>query len=125
MLDPPRMTLGPIRGGAVQLGPAGETLALCEGLEDALSLTVMTGLPAWATLGTSNFAKVPVPDIVKTLVIACDGDDAGRKAAEKAKSDIARRHENLSVLIKPAPAGRDWNDILGDWQERRAVREIV
>ena len=45
-------------GGAVRLAPAAETLVLAEGVETGLAVQQATGLPTWATLGTSNLKKV-------------------------------------------------------------------
>ena len=44
-----------LSGGAVQLFPPRDgVLAVCEGVEDALSAWVLWKIPAWATIGTSG-----------------------------------------------------------------------
>lgn len=45
-LRDPKMSLGPISGGAVRLAPPGPVLAVAEGIEDALSATIAWGVPA-------------------------------------------------------------------------------
>jgi len=51
-----------------------------------------------------------LPDAPGMLCIAADGDDEGRKAA-RSLADRAIS-QGWDVTIRPAPEGRDWNDIL-------------
>ena len=76
-VKPPKAALGPIAGGEVRLAPAGETLALAEGIETALSIQQATGLPTWATCGTSNLCRIELPDCVREVVVCADPDPAG------------------------------------------------
>lgn len=44
------------------------------------------------------------------LIVATDGDEAGREAGNTL---AARAHKlGWSVYLRPAPDGRDWNDVL-------------
>jgi hypothetical protein len=108
-----KMMLGATAGGAVRLGGAGRRLAMAEGIETALSLA--SGLlrgPAtvWAALSASGVAGLRLPDRPGELMVAPDGDEAGRRAAY----DLAARASSLgwTVSLLPAPEGRDWNDVL-------------
>jgi phage/plasmid primase-like uncharacterized protein len=105
----PKMALAPIKGGAVRLAPAGGALALAEGIETGLAVQQATGLPVWATLGTSNLKSVLLPDSVRELIIAADSDDAGRAAAQSAGARWARAGYRVRVA---APDAGDWNDVL-------------
>lgn len=109
-VDPPKLSLGSVRGAAVHLAPAGPTLLIGEGIETTLSVMQETDLPGWATLGTSNMLNVDLPAIVREVLIAADGDDPGRDAARRA----GHRWQRLGrrVRIMQAPADRDWNDVL-------------
>lgn len=115
----PKKTLGPIRGSAVRLAPAAETLALVEGVEDGLSLMQMTGQSAWALLGTSNFRNFVPPEGVRTLVLAPDADGAGDRAVSEAAARFAMM--GLRVLHLRPPEGQDWCDTLADFEERAAI----
>lgn len=53
-VDPQKMMLGPCRGGAVRLAPAGDVLMIGEGIETSLAAMQATGYPAWAALSTSG-----------------------------------------------------------------------
>lgn len=108
-----KMMLGPCAGGAVVLSQAIGPLVVCEGIETGLSL--LSGLldgPAtvWATLSTSGMKAVRLPDRPTSLIVATDGDDAGREAGHS----LASRANSLGwkVSTMPAPDGQDWNDIL-------------
>ena len=106
----PRKTFGPARGGAVRLAPAANVLALAEGIETALSILQATGIPTWATLGTSNLARVEFPDSVRTVIVAADHDPAGIKAAREAVQTFLRRGLNVRVALPPDDAA-DFNEV--------------
>jgi phage/plasmid primase-like uncharacterized protein len=97
----PKLTLGSMNGGAVRLAAAGETLILCEGLEDGLTLLQATGLPTWATLGTAGLKGVVLPDTVKEAIIAADGDEAGQKAAIAAAERFTREGREVRIATPP------------------------
>jgi DNA primase len=55
-------------------------------------------------------AGLSLPDVPGDLIVAPDGDEAGRKAAHA----LALRAHALGwqVSLSPAPDGFDWNDVL-------------
>jgi putative DNA primase/helicase len=108
-IEPAKMALGPIRGGAVRLARAGDTLVLCEGIETGLSILQATNLPVWVALGTSNLSAIEVPDSTEEIIIAVDADPAGEKAAQQAAARFAR--SGFGVRIARPVAG-DFNDVL-------------
>ena len=109
----PRMSLGPVAGGAVRLAPAGPRLGLCEGIEDGLAvMQAEPGLPVWACLGTSGLRGVilaPLP-LAAEIVILADADEAGEAAAQ----DVAHRFiaEGRRVSIARPRGAKDFNDLL-------------
>ena len=107
-----KMMLGPCGGGSVHLAPAGETLAVAEGIESALSVQQATGLPTWAALSTTGMKTIRLPDLplARIVVIAVDGDDPGNAAAEVAAARFTR--EGREVRIAKPPHGLDFNDVL-------------
>lgn len=112
---PNKMMLGASAGGAVRLGQSefGGPLVVSEGIETGLSLhegLVQTCGPVWAALSTSGMANLKLPEKSGPLVIATDGDEAGRAAGRK----LASRAHSLGwqVSLLDAPDKRDWNDIL-------------
>ena len=108
-----KMMLGPCCGGAVVLSETQGPLVVCEGIETGLSLlSGMLSEPAtvWAILSTSGMKSLCLPDEPGALIIATDGDPAGREAGDKLASRAHALGWNVSLM--PAPDGQDWNDAL-------------
>ena len=114
-LDPAKMTLGPMWGGAVRLTPdptPPAELLIGEGIESTASAGLLLGLPAWAALSAGNLGGgLVLPDGVRAVTIAADADPVGLREAQAA----ARRWraEGRTVrIVAPTAAGADFNDTL-------------
>ena len=111
-LKPLRWTHGVLTGAAVRFAPwdQGKTIVVVEGVEDGLAVSqVVTAVAPWALLGASNAGRVILPAGAE-VVLALDGDDVGRKAAQEAGDVLtARGHK---VKIARLPAGADPADLL-------------
>ena len=115
-IDEPRCGLGRFGSGAVRLGGIASRLGLAEGIETALSASVLFGLPCWATLGTERFRLVTLPPEVTELVLFLDNDAGGRRAEALAREAFA----HLPIETHhPRRAGADWNDVLRAMIRRR------
>ena len=121
-LTRPKMALGTLRGSAVRLAPTTDRVWLTEGVEDGLALMQMMGEPAWAVLGTSGFKSVELPEHIKQVILAPDGDSAGQAVIQ----DAARRLAGQGREVRAAklPSGLDWCDVLDEYEERAAVLEF-
>lgn len=108
-----KMMLGACAGGAVPLVQGAGPLVVAEGIETALSLAcgLLPG-PAtiWAALSASGMAALDLPAQPSCLIVASDGDEAGRRAAFRLADRAAALGWNVSTLA--APDGCDWNDVL-------------
>jgi putative DNA primase/helicase len=112
-VEPARMTLGPVAGGAVRLAEAGGRLAVVEGIETGLSVLAATAVPTWAALSAGGIRRLvlPPPPLAAEVTICADHDPVGLAAAY----DAAERwhHEGRRVRIaRPPRAGCDFNDLL-------------
>jgi len=110
-IEPAKMSLGSLAGGAVRLASKlADIVVLTEGIEDGLSIAQATGLAVWAVLGTSGLRAVELPDAVREVIIAADNDEPGEKAA----LDAAQRFlaEGRRVKIARPSKGSDFNDLL-------------
>jgi hypothetical protein len=132
-LDPSKVTLGPMAGGAIRLGGVAEHINACEGLETGLGIWSLIGYrrPVWPTLGTSGLAGLELPIGVKRLTIWPDGDRAlrrqgdeyviavppGRRAADELLSRAKRMGIAATKAEEPSP-GRDYLDV---WNDQRAL----
>jgi putative DNA primase/helicase len=111
-VDPVRMTLGPVRGGAVRLYPPGPRLVVAEGIETALSAALLLKLPAWAAVSAGNLADaLTLPAEVREVVISADHDVPGRSAAQRAAARWKAEGRRVRIALPDKP-GCDFNDIL-------------
>ena len=87
-----------------------DTLALCEGIETALSVAHMQR-PVWASVDASNMAALPVLDVAALHVFADrDSHGAGEKAAWQAVRRWKAAGREARVFI-PDVFG-DFNDVM-------------
>lgn len=107
-----KYSYGSIIGSAFRLGPVAETIVLCEGPEDGLTLA--QSLPdqsVWVTCGTEGLSRVKFPPEVRTVILAGDNNAAGRAAVAKAHTVYAE--QGLAVQeVFPDASFKDWNDEL-------------
>lgn len=111
LVTPVKMAYGPVSGGAVRLAPAGEHLAVAEGVETALSVMDAAGVVTWAALSAGGMKRLILPPLplASMVTICADADATGIAAAH----DAADRwtHEGRRVRIATPPKGQDFNDI--------------
>lgn len=107
-----KYSLGLVRGGAIHLGPGlRDGLALCEGVEDALSLMEMGATSAWAAAGAGMLSGLQLPPDVRSVVIGGDNDIAGRLAVENAAAAFSVRGVEVRAIF-PDDGAKDWNESL-------------
>ena len=95
-------------GCSVHLMPHGEALGIAEGIETALSASIMHEMPVWAALNAALLQKFVPPPSVTKLVIFADRDIAGLDAATK----LMQRIQGKVELEIRTPQSKDWNDAL-------------
>ena len=112
-VDPPRLLLkSHIKAGSVcRLWPDSSVtygLAVSEGIETALSLA-HAFTPAWAAIDAGNLAALPVLPGVESLLIGCDRDPAGERAAD----ELAERWLNAgATVVITRQTMNDLNDVV-------------
>jgi hypothetical protein len=110
-IAPNKMSLGPTRGHAIHLAPAGPTLLIGEGIETVLSAMQESGLPGWSAIAAGNMENLRLPDVVREVVILADNDEAGAREAAYAVWRFKRM--GLRARIAQLPDGfNDFNDVL-------------
>lgn len=113
-VDPQRMMLGQVAGGAVRLANAGPVLVVTEGIETGLSVQMANPeLPVWAALSTVGLRLLVLPpvDVVREVIIAADRDQDGIAAAHRAAHRWRLEGRRVRVALPPAGFG-DFNDVL-------------
>ena len=86
-------------------------LGVGEGIETMLAVAqACPNLGVWAALSTSGLKNLELPEVVREIIIAADGDDAGEQAADHAAERFIR--EGRTVRIAYPGRGRDFNDLI-------------
>ena len=116
LASPKKLAPGAIEDGLIRLFPPTAILCLAEGIETALSVHEMTGLPVWSAISLTGFRKFgAVPEGVKKIHICGDNDRsyAGAAGAYELASRISRGRPDIEVTVHiPPEPGTDWNDVL-------------
>jgi hypothetical protein len=109
----PKMTLGPVKGAAIRLAPAGSVLLVGEGIETVLSGMQETGLPGWAAFSAGNLVDLLLPPMVAEVVILVDHDTngVGQRKSEAAARRFHAEGRRVRLALPPAP-DTDFNDLL-------------
>lgn len=121
----PKKTIGTYAGGAIRLwrgaggralrdARAGETVAIAEGIETALSVALACPeLRVLAAVSLANMARLELPPAI-TGIVLCADNDTGNDQATALLTRAADRFaaEGRQVRIARAPRGKDFNDTL-------------
>ena len=107
----PKMAKGILAGSAVRLAEAGQELGIAEGIEDALSVIQLYGVPTWAACGGANMSNVALPDIVESVTIFGDNGEAGHALADRAAEAFHKQGRKVQ-LAYPDEAFDDFNSVL-------------
>jgi phage/plasmid primase-like uncharacterized protein len=112
-VEPAKATLGPVAGGAIMLHASAGTapLVVAEGIETALSASLVLGGPAWAAVSAGNLERLPLPATASTVILAADADAPGQRAAYAAAKRLEAEGRRVRVAI-PDIVGGDFNDLL-------------
>lgn len=113
--DPKKTLSGGFNGAAIRLTPAGQTLNVCEGLENALAVFKRSAEePVWSGISASNLERLWVPPCVRVLRIYADNDADSDFAGQLAAFTLARAARRRDIEVKvfvPHRAGSDWADV--------------
>ena len=112
-VEPARASLGPVWGGAIRLcdPDSGQPLIIAEGIETALSASLLIGAPCWAAISAGNLAKgLILPAEVQDIIVAADPDERGAHAARSAWFRWGA--EGRAVRIATPNGSGDFNDLL-------------
>lgn len=103
-----KLSLGQVKRGAIRLAPAAGEVCLAEGMETALSLQRMSGVPTWASAGSTMLPAMVLPADIRTVTIGADADPAGERTAQEAAAVLIEQGRTVHI-IRPAPGFDDFN----------------
>jgi putative DNA primase/helicase len=108
-----RVMRGPLPDGcAIRIGPAAPVMGIAEGIETAISASVLYRMPVWAAVNGNLLAKWIPPDIAKEIHIFGDNDlnFTGQSKAYALANRLAVQHKLSVHVMIPPMQGYDWND---------------
>ena len=110
-------------GSAIRLTEPAESMGIAEGIETAMSASILTGVPTWSAISAPLLKQFQPPKICNFLTIFADNDVnfTGHSAAY----DLARRlkmtNPEMKIEVRVPPRIGDWNDVL---REKRNEQRI-
>jgi putative DNA primase/helicase len=128
-VEPRKASLGNVRGAAVWLTRPTSQLIITEGIEDAAALMTancgdsrFAGWSYAAAVSAGNLPHVELPVAVRTVIIAADNDDTGRRAALEAACRFLREGRDGRIAYPPE-GFKDFNDAL--LSQHREAQETI
>lgn len=96
-----KMSLGNVKGNAVQLSKPGHNLVICEGVESGLTLMEKLNKPVWCALSAGNIPNLNIPASVKEIQIYPDIEpsNTGQQNAIKAQDAWAKKGLNVRIIL--------------------------
>jgi putative DNA primase/helicase len=128
--EPKKQSWGPIKGGFVLLGviDTDQPLIITEGIEKALAMLQITGLPA-ALVGCGELTKsMEPPDHPAGYIISVDHGDAGKQLAHTLARRLAADGRVVRLVTPPLPEGKekyDWDDALVDGVDPAQLKDAI
>lgn len=112
-VEPKKTILGVVNGRAIVIDKPTEQLIIAEGIESALSIReIVNGqIPVWSAVTAPNLGNIKLPPLplASELIISCDYDEAGIKAAFKLATK-AKKEGRIVQIIRPIAPYTDFND---------------
>lgn len=116
------------KGGAIRLAPAAARMGVAEGIETALSASVIGGMPVWSCVSENLLQSWQPPEETKEVIIWADNDAnyVGQNAAYALAKRLSIEY-GLNVDVKiPYQSGTDWNDVwVRDFKPHQEARAKV
>lgn len=110
----PAIKPGASLGASIKLyEPIEDKIGLAEGIENALSFYIATGVPAWSTINANGLEKIILPPSIREITIAVDNDvsNRGQEAASRLTERLLAEGRRVKRVIPPK-VGQDFNDLL-------------
>ena len=100
-------------GSAVRLGSENQVMGIAEGIETALSASILFNMPVWAALNANQLAKWIPPKVCQEVHVFADHDLSftGQYKAYELAYNIKRQGLAVTVHLPIVP-DTDWNDQL-------------
>lgn len=99
-------------GCAIRLMPAAEVMGVAEGIETAISASLLFDIPVWACVNGTLLAKWKPPAIAHEIVVFGDNDQnyTGQAKAYELANRLEVLFKRKAKVMIPPKIGDDWND---------------
>jgi len=99
-------------GCAIRLGPVAPMMGVAEGIETAISASIMHGIPVWACVNGILLSQWIPPQGVEKVVVFGDNDAnyTGQSKAYQLANRLEVQYKRRVTVKIPPVVGEDWND---------------
>jgi putative DNA primase/helicase len=99
-------------GCAIRLGSSGPVMGVAEGIETAISASIMFDMPVWACVNGTMLSKWVPPDDAEQITVFADNDlnYTGHAKAYQLANRLEVQYKRSVTVKLPPRAGTDWND---------------
>ena len=109
-------------GSAIRLTEPAESMGIAEGIETAMSASILTGVKTWSAISASMLKQFQPPKICTFLTIFADNDVnfTGQSASYELARRLKMTNPEMRIEVRVPPQVGDWNDVLKE--ERDDIR---
>ena len=99
-------------GCAIRLGPIKPVMGVAEGIETAISASIMFDMPVWACINANLLSKWIPPAQAEQITIFGDNDAnfTGQSKTYHLANRLEVQHKRKVNVMIPPVVGDDWND---------------
>jgi putative DNA primase/helicase len=100
-------------GCAIRLAPAAQTMGIAEGIETAISASILHNMPVWACINANILSKWIPPEIAEDIWVFADNDAnfTGQAKAYALANRLAVQYKRRVEVMVPPEVNTDWNDV--------------
>ena len=92
--------------------PYTNVIRIAEGIETAISASILHDVPTWAALTAGLLERWSPPAGVEAVFIYGDNDHSATGQAAAFALCARLKHKGLQAFVELPPIGQDWNDVL-------------
>lgn len=106
-------------GCAIRLSPAAPVMGVAEGIETAISASMMFDIPVWACVNGTLLSKWIPPEVAEQITVFGDNDAnyTGHAKAYHLANRLEVQFKRSVNVMMPPEVGTDWNDFHQDHRE--------
>ena len=106
-------------GCAIRLSPPAPRMGVAEGIESAISASILYDMPVWACINGGLLSKWIPPEIAEEIYIFADNDEnyCGHAKAYTLANRLVTQFKRKVEILHPEAVGQDFNDLHRDMMQ--------